>query len=106
MPLEVNDLAWVRSWIGDDTPPEDSDLDAIYDRVGTPAATAAEVTRKRLADLLATPGSFAVEGYSQNVGANIAALQKTLAFLDELASTNTETMSVRIVQLTREAPHR
>lgn len=106
MPLAPDDLAWVRSNIGDDTPPEDGDLDAIYDRVGTVAGVAAEVLRKRLADLLAGPASFSVDGYSQNVGANINALMKQLAELDELAGTDTLTQSVRIIALSRQAPRR
>jgi hypothetical protein len=106
MPLAVDDLAWIRSFIGDDTPPTDLDLDAIYDRVETVAGTAAEIVRKRIAVLLSAPASFAVDGYSQNAAANISAYQKLLAYLEELATTGSTSLGTRIVQLVRDRPGR
>src|SRR5687767_9623527 len=79
MPLGTEDLIWVRRKIGTGTPTDD-DLDDVYDRVGSREEVVKEVLETRLADLLANPAQFSVSGeYSQNTGANIAALQKALA---------------------------
>jgi len=106
VPLTANDLIWVRSYIGDDTPPEDADLDAAYDRLGSPAEVVAEVLRKRLADLLAGPATFAVEGYSQNIGANIQALRSQLEYIEGIIPVEEGGFGARIVRLTRDAAKR
>lgn len=108
MPLTTNQRYWVRSEIGLDPPPEDYELDAAYDRLGSKAAVAAEVIRQRRADLLSGPLSFAVEGYSQNAAGNIQALDAQLKSLDAQAEEELGVLplGVRIVQLERDAPRR
>jgi len=106
VPLTANDLAWVRTQIGDESPPTDPDLDDIFDRVGSAAGTATEVVRKRLADLLATPASFAVDGYSQNTSANIKALQDLLDYLEDLIPPESGGAGTRIIRLRRDAARR
>ena len=79
-----DELASVRIVVGDATPPLDYEIEEIFDRVGSVGATIHEVTSKRLADLLASPATFAVPGeYSQSNEANIRAYQK---LLEEYAS--------------------
>lgn len=71
----------VRSEIGDATPPEDYELDAIHDRVGTVAGTALEVLDKRLAELLASPGRIGSSGDSIDNSTNMAVLERKIARL-------------------------
>ena len=106
MPLSADQLAWIRSYIGDDDPPSDADLNGIYARLNGVAATTVEVLRKRRAELLAGPLSFAVDGYSQNAAANIAALDKMLSSLTIEVELETGDGTARTVRLTRVAPHR
>lgn len=86
MSLTVAQLAYLRSEIGTTEPPDDGELEVAYARLGTVEAVAAEVIRGRLADLLAEPASFTVEGYSENNAANIAALTKQSQRLDAAVS--------------------
>jgi hypothetical protein len=60
--VTADELAELRSLIGTTSPPTDSDLDGIYDRVGSVRATALEVLRGRLADMRARPAEFRAEG--------------------------------------------
>lgn len=83
MALTDDQLQAIRSEIGDQEPPDDSDLDDIYARVGTTDAVVAEVLRKRLIELLNAPASFAVDGYQENNAANIAALTKRVETAEE-----------------------
>jgi hypothetical protein len=75
--MTVEEMAWVRSKVGTKTPPTDADLDLVFDRVGSTEEVVREVLDTRLADLRNRPAQFAVVGeYSEDVGANIAALEK------------------------------
>lgn len=83
MALTPADLAYIREEIGVAEPPDDSDLDAIYDRVGSVTGVAAAVIRQRLADALNDgPASFSADDYSQNTSKNIEAWEKQLARLE------------------------
>lgn len=80
MALDVDQLALVRSWVGDQ--PDDAALNAIFDRTGSLFDSIREVLRTRYANLLRNPSSFAVTGYSQSTGANMAAMRELLAKLE------------------------
>lgn len=77
MALTEDQLAYLRSEVGVDDPTDDV-LEDAYTRLDSVEEVAAEVLRTRLANLLAAPASFSVEGYSENNAANITALQKQL----------------------------
>jgi hypothetical protein len=80
MPLSADQIAALRSEIGDSEPPDDDDLYDIYLRRGSITGTAIEVTRKRIATL-ASGGAlnFSVPGeYSENRGDNLRALETIL----------------------------
>jgi hypothetical protein len=81
MPLSDAELAEVRDWVGDTTPPTDLDLDDIYDRldIPTPAGVAYAVLTKRLAGFLTDPASYTIEGvYQESAQANITGLNSLL----------------------------
>lgn len=83
MALTPADLEYIRSEIGTAEPPDDSDLNAIFDRVGSVTGVAAEVIRKRLADALNEgPASFSADDYSENRARNIDGWEKQLARLE------------------------
>lgn len=85
MPLSAEQTVELRSHIGTADPPAQADLDARYERLGSIAAVAVEVLRERLANFLAQPAEFDVDGdYSQDVSANIKALQAKLGELTPL----------------------
>lgn len=79
--LTADELANIRDWIGDSEPPDDFDLQTIYDRKTTLTKTVLSVLDKRLATLISGgPLSFTVVGeYSENRAANITALEKLIA---------------------------
>lgn len=90
--LSDNDRATVRAEVGDD--PDDETLDEIYGRVGTVGGVIYEVLTRRLADYMANPAQFAVPGkYSQNVQANIQALQAQVARWSAFAPSTTAPLS-------------
>lgn len=60
--MTTDELAELRSLVGTTSPPTDSDLDGIYDRVGSVRAVALAVLRGRLADMRARPAEFRAEG--------------------------------------------
>ena len=103
--LTSDQIASIRTWISDRTPPTDIELDPIYTRTGSLKGVVEAVLRKRLADLQARPAQFAVAGdYSQSTSANIASLQKQLETLsgydDNLAkivSTHVPTVLVVVI---------
>lgn len=83
MPLSVGDLAWVRSEVGSTSPPTDADLDGKYDRLGSPVEVALEVLRGRLADFLADPVKWSLDGeHAEDSSANIKALSAQIARLE------------------------
>lgn len=99
MALSTDQLAYLRSELGTNTPPTDADLEAAFGRLGTLEAVAAEIVRTRLATMLSNPTSFSVEGYSQSYGANIDALTKQAARLEwEAGAAAGETIVERLVR--------
>jgi hypothetical protein len=81
----ADELAVVRSHVGSTVPPSDDDLRVIYDRVGSPEATALEVLRGRLADMLnpANPARFTADGdYTSDHAANIKGLTVKITELE------------------------
>jgi hypothetical protein len=81
----ADELAIVRSHVGSTVPPSDDDLRLIYDRVGSPEATALEVLRGRLADMLANPARFTADGdYTESYEANIKGLMAKIAELESV----------------------
>ena len=76
-PLTDAQIAEARAELGSEV--DLVDLQSRYNRLDDFAAAITEVLRERLATLKADPAIFAVDGYSQNVSANIAALEAQLA---------------------------
>lgn len=82
--LTSDQIATIRGWISDRTPPTDPELDAMYSRLESLKAVVQEVLRKRLAEFTAKPSQFAVAGdYSQSTAANINGLREQLKLLDQ-----------------------
>jgi len=64
MPADAGTLLAIRRWVG--TSPDDTDLNARWDRLGNVEQTALEVLETRRADMVAGGRSFSVSGfYSQ-----------------------------------------
>ena len=83
MALTAADIAYIRSEIGTGEPPDDADLNAVHDRVGSVVGVAAEIIRQRLADALNEgPASFTADDYSENRAKNIDAWERQLARLE------------------------
>jgi hypothetical protein len=103
-----DELFAIRAEIGIAEPPDDGDLDEIFSRVGTVAGTASEVLKGRLAVFMAAPASFAVDGFSQNTSANIAALQKRIDSLEKqhLVQAAGPSSTTGTIQLCRLEPRR
>lgn len=60
--LTEDQITYIRSEIGSETPPTDDDLDDAYARLGTIPEVIAEVLRGRLADMIADSGSLTIPG--------------------------------------------
>lgn len=78
--LTDDQVAYIRSEIGDSEPPTDADLFTAYERLGIITAVAIEVIRKRIATIASGSAvSFSIAGeYSQSKAENIKALQEIL----------------------------
>ena len=95
MPLTEQELAWIRSKVGDD--PDEIDLEDRYTRLGDVTEVVREVLSGRLANLLAAPASITIPGeYAQNTAANIKGLQEELAALGNLPGVDESV--VRIIE--------
>lgn len=95
MPLSSGDLAYVRSKVGAAEPPSDIDLDAAYDRLGTPDAVVLEVLTSRRADLLALPLKRSIEGdVSVDATANLKALDAAISEASGVVSGGVGTLVV------------
>ncbi len=102
--LTADQLAEIRSWIGDATPPTDDDLADAFERLGSTGDVALEVLRGRYAASLAGPAKWSVEGdFSIDNSANIALLAKHLKALEGTIGAG-PTMTVH--SLTRADPWR
>lgn len=83
MPLNTDQLAWLRSEVG--TAPADDNLNARYDRLGSVTGVAVEVLRERRAKMLEQPLSLTVNGVATvNYSENIKALDRRLSALADL----------------------
>jgi hypothetical protein len=77
MPLSDDELEVVRSWVG--SGPEDDDLNARFDRLGTVSLTIEEALRSQLAELINQPASLSTpDGLSISVGENMRILSDRL----------------------------
>lgn len=75
----VEDLNWVRGYVGDE--PDDNTLDDIFDTpgIGTREAVATWVLKNRLANALNGPSEFSIPGqYSESKRDQIKGLQTAL----------------------------
>lgn len=84
MALEAAIEAGIRNWVG--TSVTGGDLEARYDRLGSVHKVALEVLRQRLADLLAAPSSFSIDGdYSQTTSVEtLTTLRRQIGELEGL----------------------
>lgn len=82
--LTSNQVAVIRDFIGTSEPPDDFDLQEIYDRVGSLVGTAYAVLSGRLGDYLATAASYSIVGvYQESTQANIDNLRQLLKDMAE-----------------------
>lgn len=102
MALTAAQLASVRAHIGTGQPPTDDDLEAAFERLGTPEAVALEVIRGRLADMRARPAVLRVDGdHSEDWTKNLDLLTKQEASLAAAADVAAGSGSVQVARLTR-----
>lgn len=89
MALDADVLAELRSWVGSSY--DADDLEVRYAlHGGSVAAVAAEVLRERLADLIASPTKFAVDGdASWDWTGNIKELRSQIAALEAAVAAST-----------------
>lgn len=100
MAITADDLAVIRSHVG--STPNDADLTARWERLGTVEKVALEVLRGRLADLLAAPASLRVDGdYSESWGKNIDALRVKVRELEAAVASGGTPGAVHVAHLTR-----
>lgn len=120
--LSDEELAYIRTEIGDSTPPDDTDLQDIFDRLELMSGTAyvnaviLDVIRKRIGTLAGGGAlSFSVPGeYSEDRGANLTALERQLervqdALVAEIGSGDVTGGSgpvVKVLRTQRKAPIR
>lgn len=84
MALDALTLNAIRSWVGS-TEPSAADLEARYLLLGSVEAVALQVLRQRLADMLAEPGRYDVDGdASWSYEENIRSLRSSIATLQDL----------------------
>lgn len=79
--MDAATRAWLIGELGSDT--DQVDLELRYNRLGTARATALEILRQKLADLIASPTVIGVSGVVDiNTTANLAALERKIAYLE------------------------
>lgn len=82
--LTDTQVATIRDYIGVAEPPDDIELQDIYDRVHTVIAVAYAVLNKRLADFLSEAASFSIVGvYQESSQSNIDNLRQLLKHMEE-----------------------
>lgn len=79
----LEDLAYVRDYVGTDEPTDGEIFEAI-DETGSWARAARRILQRRKADLLNGPASFSVPGYSENNGEVIKAITANLQALEDI----------------------
>lgn len=92
MPLSRDQLAVIRSWIGDE--PGDTELQRVFARTNSADALVREVLRGRLVALTQEPASFSVPGLSISNGQNIISLEGLLKKFDNDGGTGLDTDGV------------
>jgi hypothetical protein len=96
-----SDVAKVREHIGTGEYTDD-DLWSLLLDADSPEAVAQTIIATRLADILSSPASFSVPGYSESNTANITALRDKLSELQLL--TGTSPNGIGEFELIREGP--
>lgn len=103
--LTAAQVAEIRQWIGESTPPTDDDLATAFERLGTTGEVALEVLRGRYATALEGPAKWEVTGdFSVDNTATLAAMAKQVKALEGLTPGSMPTMTVH--SLTRADPWR
>lgn len=104
MALDAAVLAELRSWVGSD--PDDDDLEERYTRLeASVPATAIEVLRGRLADMIRSPAKFAADGdASYDYSTNLRFLKTQISELDGLVAGGSDALTVGL--LTRSGTRR
>jgi hypothetical protein len=97
-----SDIARVREFVGTGDEYSDDDLWSLLLDNDSPEAVAQTIISTRLADLLASPASFSVPGYSESNTANIVALKEKLSELQII--TGTSPSAITEFDLIREGP--
>lgn len=76
------DLALIRTQIGDSVPPTDETLAVLLERLGSPAAVAAEVLQGRLASMVSKPLKWGLDGdMDVDASANVKPLSEAIQAL-------------------------
>ena len=89
MALAAGVLEDIRQWVGSN--PADSVLETKYLRLGTVEAVALQVLRARLADMVADPARFQVDGdASWSFERNMSELRKSITQLEALTPPPTD----------------
>lgn len=97
MALDGALLGEIREYIGDETPPSDSDLEAYWDDLGSVEAVALRVLRKRYASMRAQAAEFTAEGdYRENWSKNLDALKADISTLQAAVGAAGETSNVTV----------
>lgn len=77
-------IALIRDFIGDSEPPDDFDLQEIFDRVASPIGVAYAVLSKRLGEYLSVAASYSIVGvYQESTQANIDNLRQYLKDMEK-----------------------
>lgn len=104
MAASADELAAIRAWVG--STPDDTAVNAKWDRLLSVEAVALEILRGRRADYEASPASLSVSGeFSMGVGDNIKSLTADIAAL-ELAVASGSPVGVASARLRRVGPSR
>lgn len=82
--LTTDQVKFIRDFIGDSEPPDDFELQEMYDRIGTTIGVAHAVLQKRLGEYLATAASYSIVGvYQESTQANIDNLRQQVKDMEE-----------------------
>lgn len=82
--LTDTQVATIRDYIGDSEPPDDIELQDIFDRVHTVIGVAYAVLNKRLAVFLSEAASYSIVGvYQESSQSNIDNLRQLLKAMEE-----------------------
>lgn len=99
MPLSADQIAKVRSWVGDE--PNNTELQRIFARTNSADELVREVLRGRLVALTQEPASLSVPGLSISNGQNIISLEGLLKRFENEGGTGLDTDSVTGIRSSR-----